>query len=457
MEHANRLSGRALGLGRRARRGDRSAFEQIFRHHGDELYRYCLAIVRNRDDAEDALQSTMGAALRSLPGEGRDIELRPWLFRVAHNESISIIRRRTTVALDDTQVSEPEGASQEDRIAIRERMRRLLGDLAELPERQRSALVMRELSGISYGEIGGALDCSEAAARQAVYEARLGLKNLEEGRTLACEEVMHAISFRDGRRLRNRRLRAHLRACDRCTAFAADIPRRRADLDAVFPALPAAATGSIISGVLGGAGGATGVGAGATGFAGGAAASVAVKVASVVAAVAIAGGAAGYSGLIDLPNPLGNDSERVASSPATDDGAAAADAGPNASPDTGRSGDPRGDGSAASGPTKGNGNRGGGEQGTGGGGNGSATSPVATPSGTSSDSGGPLSNVGDTGQPLVDDVVDTAQGATNDPVGTVNDAVEGTGLLPGDGSGPTGNLPVQVPNVGDGLGLGIGK
>ncbi|HKQ17089.1 MAG TPA: RNA polymerase sigma factor, partial [Solirubrobacterales bacterium] len=85
---------RALRLSRRAKRGERSAFEEIFRTHHQELYRYCLAILRDRDDAEDALQATMAAALRSLPGEGRHIEVRPWLFRVAHNEAISILRRR---------------------------------------------------------------------------------------------------------------------------------------------------------------------------------------------------------------------------------------------------------------------------------------------------------------------------------------------------------------------------
>ena len=85
---------RAVRLSRRAKRGDEGAFEEIFRSHHQELYRYCLAILRDRDDAEDALQATMAAALRSLPGEERHVEIRPWLFRVAHNEAISLLRKR---------------------------------------------------------------------------------------------------------------------------------------------------------------------------------------------------------------------------------------------------------------------------------------------------------------------------------------------------------------------------
>src|SRR3954452_18136885 len=93
-----------IRLGRRAARGDRSAFEEIFERHHQELYRYCLAIVRDRDDAEDALQMTMAAALRSLPGDDREIDVRPWLFRVAHNESISLLRRRQPEAANELEI-----------------------------------------------------------------------------------------------------------------------------------------------------------------------------------------------------------------------------------------------------------------------------------------------------------------------------------------------------------------
>ncbi|MCB0877185.1 MAG: RNA polymerase sigma factor, partial [Solirubrobacterales bacterium] len=105
---------RTMRLSRRAVRGEDAAFEEIFRRHHQELYRYCLAILRDRDDAEDALQATMAAALRSLPGEEREIDLRPWLFRVAHNESISILRRSRDAAEVDGELADTAAASQDD-------------------------------------------------------------------------------------------------------------------------------------------------------------------------------------------------------------------------------------------------------------------------------------------------------------------------------------------------------
>ncbi len=89
-------------LVRRAAKGDPAAFAEIFERHSQELYRYCRAILGDPDDAQDALQNTMDRVLRALPGEGRTIYLRPWLFRVARNESLSLIRNRAdTVELTD--------------------------------------------------------------------------------------------------------------------------------------------------------------------------------------------------------------------------------------------------------------------------------------------------------------------------------------------------------------------
>jgi DNA-directed RNA polymerase specialized sigma24 family protein len=91
-------------LARLAAGGDTAAFEAIFARHHQAVYRYCRAIVGSEHDAEDALQNTMAAALRTLPGETREIALQPWLFRVAHNEAISIVRRRKTQPMDSEPV-----------------------------------------------------------------------------------------------------------------------------------------------------------------------------------------------------------------------------------------------------------------------------------------------------------------------------------------------------------------
>lgn len=434
----------ALRLGRRAKRGERSAFAEIFRTHHQGLYRYCLAILRDRDDAEDALQATMAAALRSLPGESRRIEVRPWLFRVAHNESISILRRRRDEAGED-ELADRAALPHDAEIATRERLRSLVADLGELPERQRSAIVMRELSGLSYGEIAMALSCTEGGARQAVYEARTALRDREEGREMECEQVRLVLSDRDGRRLRSRRLRAHLKGCDGCRGFAASISRRRVDLDALFPPLPAAAAGAMLSGLIGGgAGGAAAGGTAAGGTAAaaagsGLAASAAVKGASLAAAVALAAGAADVGGLIDLPSPGGGGADGARSAPAGSS-APASNQRPASDLDrtvTGGGGSDarRGDGSGrdGSGPGNGDGRAGGGRQADGDGtGNGSpAGGSGSGDPGNSGTAPGNQASPGSSG---------TAPGQTGtSPGGGTGTAPGQTGTMPGNASDAPGN------------------
>ena len=134
-----------------------------------------------------------------------------------------------------------------------------MGDLAALPERARSALVMREFSGFSHEEIAIALNISPGAAKQAIFEARRGIAECAEGRAMACAEICQAISDGDRRVLRGRRVRAHLRDCPSCAAFAASIEARQLELRALVPVLPAAVSAVVLaraieSAVGGGAG-----------------------------------------------------------------------------------------------------------------------------------------------------------------------------------------------------------
>ena len=83
-------------LAKRAAGGDPEAFAAIFRRFQDELYRFCLAILREPQDAQDVVQNTMVKAMGALPGEQREMQLRPWLYRIAHNEAIELRRREQT-------------------------------------------------------------------------------------------------------------------------------------------------------------------------------------------------------------------------------------------------------------------------------------------------------------------------------------------------------------------------
>ncbi|MEO8091487.1 MAG: RNA polymerase sigma factor [bacterium] len=218
-------------LARLATRGHTAAFETIFRRYHQEVYQHCQAILGDPDDAQDALQGTMTAVVRSLSWEPREIALRPWLHRVAHNEAVSILRQRTALA-DPDSLPELATPGADSRAEEREGLRQLVVDLDALPPRQRGAMVMRELSGLSYAGIGNALNVSETGARQEVYEARLTLRELDEERRMECDDVRRALSGRAGRTLCGRRLRAHLRLCEGCRDFQTAIERRRSDVEA---------------------------------------------------------------------------------------------------------------------------------------------------------------------------------------------------------------------------------
>ncbi|HWW66988.1 MAG TPA: sigma-70 family RNA polymerase sigma factor [Solirubrobacterales bacterium] len=289
-------------LALRATKGDRRAFAAIYRRYHQSLYRFCLAIVGDPQDAQDALQNTMVKALRALPGEERRIQLKPWLYRIAHNESVELLRRRQGTEQLDPALATPAAGPAEE-AALRERLRRLISDLDDLPERQRGALVMRELAGLGFAEIGASLGTSSAVARQTVYEARLSLRQMEAGREMSCTTVTKALSDADGRVTRRRDIRAHLRTCASCRSFRDELDGRRHDFAALAP-LPAAAATGLLHGILGGHGGSNGGGlAGALGAGGGKAlgASAVVKSAATVAVVAAVGiSAADRAGLIHV-------------------------------------------------------------------------------------------------------------------------------------------------------------
>ncbi len=276
-------------------------FERVYREHHQAIYRYCKAILRHEEDAHDALQSTMTRAYAALQSEERDFELRPWLFRIAHNESISLLRQRRPTA-ELAAADAMAGESLERRVGERSDLAELQADLADLPERQRSALVMRELSGLPHEEIATALEISPGAAKQSIFEARTALHQCREGRDMACEEIRRAISDADGRVLRGRRVRAHLRSCPGCRDFSSALRGRPQQLSALAPPLPAAAGVAVLAHIIPGAK-LAGLGAGAAAT-GGAGSAVAVKAAIAVAIVAgTAGGVTAVSRNEAPPRP----------------------------------------------------------------------------------------------------------------------------------------------------------
>lgn len=270
-------------------RGEPGAFDAVDRRHRDHMIAVATRVLGRGGDAEDAVQVAMLRAYLALADGRRVPALRPWLARIAHNAALDMLAAR--------RVSPRLGAAAECRAPVegadataarRDRVRALVDDMRALPERQRRALALSALGGLPPARIAAALGVDPAEARHLLHEARASLEEFSAGRDLPCADVRERIATGDGRALRARRLRAHLRACDDCRDRA-DAVRARRRLRALVPPLAPAWLARLLHGLLGGAGRA---GAGLPG-AGAAAGALTATAALGVAAVLGAGTPAG--------------------------------------------------------------------------------------------------------------------------------------------------------------------
>jgi RNA polymerase sigma factor (sigma-70 family) len=255
-----RLAGdeRLVGL---VRDGDERAFEILYDRHHRPILGFCRHMLGAREEAEDALQQTFLSAYGALLESERAIELRPWLFAIARNRCLSMLRaRREHVALERVEPStDGLGAT----VERREQLRELLGDLARLPADQRAALLLAELGTLDHAGIAAVLGCPRERVKALVFQARSSLIADREARATPCEQIRVELAIATGGALRRAPLRRHLQTCAGCRAFKAEIAEQRRMLALALPLLPAAA--ALKAGVLGGVGGAGAAGGAASG------------------------------------------------------------------------------------------------------------------------------------------------------------------------------------------------
>jgi RNA polymerase sigma-70 factor, ECF subfamily len=164
----------------RARAGDTAAREQLVRRYVDDVYRLTLRILGDRDLAQDATQDAFVSALGALDRFRGDASFRTWLLRIALNAARSVGRRqvrRREVTLVHAEHEPAAGADAATRVEHTTEAARIERVLVKLPTKQRLAVMLRVQQGLSYAEIGAALDCSEGAAR---VNYHLGVKRLRE-------------------------------------------------------------------------------------------------------------------------------------------------------------------------------------------------------------------------------------------------------------------------------------
>ncbi|MHB1810702.1 MAG: RNA polymerase sigma factor, partial [Solirubrobacteraceae bacterium] len=141
------------------RRGQHAAFETLVARYQSRLLAFCRHMLSSKEDAEDVLQEVFAAAFNAILADERDIHVRPWLYRIARNRSLNHLRRATAVGVDSMDVHYAEGGiSTGEKVLKRESFRQLLADVQELPETQRTALLLREIDALSYEQIAEAME-----------------------------------------------------------------------------------------------------------------------------------------------------------------------------------------------------------------------------------------------------------------------------------------------------------
>ncbi len=161
------------------RSGNDRAFEAIVARYKGPLLRYCSRLLQD-GRGDDALQQTFLNAYDALRAGTTPLSLRSWLFGIAHNASLNILRQsQTPMELIDGHVQAIEPAH--DTLERRERFREVMAAIAALPPGQRNALLLRELEGRGHEEIARELGVSGGAARQLISRARNGIRHAAAG------------------------------------------------------------------------------------------------------------------------------------------------------------------------------------------------------------------------------------------------------------------------------------
>ena len=222
------------------RRGNQNAFEALVARYQSRLLAFCRHMLSSKEDAEDVLQEVFAAAYNAILADDREINVRPWLYRIARNRSLNHLRRATAVGVDSMDVHLSEGGlTTADKVHKREEFRLLIADVQDLPETQRTALLLREIDALSYEQIAEAMETTVPSVKSLLVRARVSLADAAHARLLSCDEVRVELgAVAEGLARTTAPVRRHLRGCDRCTSFRQQLRQNNRALAALYPVGP---------------------------------------------------------------------------------------------------------------------------------------------------------------------------------------------------------------------------
>src|SRR6202790_2105478 len=222
------------------RRGQPAAFEVLCARYQSRLLSFCRHLLASREDAEDVLQEVFAAAYNAVLADDRPIHVRPWLYRIARNRSLNHLRRTAPIGVDSMDVHFADhGLSTGDRVIRRESFRELIADVHELPETQRTALLLREIDALSYEQIADAMETTVPSVKSLLVRARISLAEAAEARKLNCEEVRLELGeAAEGLGRLSTPPRRHVLGWERCSFFKKQLRQNNRALAAILPVGP---------------------------------------------------------------------------------------------------------------------------------------------------------------------------------------------------------------------------
>ena len=222
------------------RRGNQGAFEALVQRYQPRLLAFCRHMLSSKEDAEDVLQEVFTASYNALLADNRPINARPWLYRIARNRCLNHLRRPQPAGQDSMDVFERDGGTTTaDTVHRREEFRHIVADVQDLPETQRTALLLREIDALSYDQIAEAMDTTVPSVKSLLVRARVSLAEAAEARLLTCEEVRLELGqVAEGLTKSSAPVRRHLKTCDRCRTFKGQLRTTSKALAAIYPIGP---------------------------------------------------------------------------------------------------------------------------------------------------------------------------------------------------------------------------